>query len=101
MAYISECVAYHDIKGDVQLAEDGILYLHLQLNREVDFEVTLNPMQAYLLGKQRFEAANSVTIDQMENKSIYGGADIMLETDAAKDAKVAEPEAIPLAEKIA
>jgi len=101
MAYISECVAYRDIKGDVQLAEDGILYFHLRLNRDVDLEITLNPMQAYLLGKQLFEAANSVTVDQMESKSLYGSADITMETDADQEVDIAEPEAIPLAEKIA
>ncbi len=99
MAYISECVAYRDIEGDVQMAEDGILFLHLQLGKDVNLELTLNPVQAYRLGEKLYQAANSMTVDAMESKELYGSAEILLEKENAEPEE--ESESMPLEKKIA
>lgn len=99
MAYISECVAYRDIEGDVQIAKEGILYLHLQLGSDVNLELTLNPVQAYRLGEKLYQAANGVTVDAMESKELYGSAEILLDKEAAEPEE--EPESMPLEKKIA
>ena len=99
MAYISECVAYRDLEGNVQMAEDGILYLHLQLNKDVDLAITLNPVQAYRLGEKLYQAANDVTVDEMKGQELYGNAEILLEKEAAETTAASAP--LSLAQKIA
>ena len=76
-----------------------MLYLHLQLNKDVDLAITLNPVQAYRLGEKLYQAANDVTVDEMKGQELYGNAEILLEKEVAETATASA--SLSLAQKIA
>ena len=77
--YLS-CLAYENI--DCLLRIDGCIYLFAKVG-DSDFQVTLNPNQAKLLGKALIRAAEKVAVSDLGYGSRYFG-DIKLEYEIAE-----------------
>lgn len=77
MTSYSSCVAFTDMKCLLHINE--CIYLTLS-NGGNDFEVTLNPNQAMLLGKSLINASAKVPVSDLERAgSLYGGIEFEYE----------------------
>ena len=80
MSTYSSCLAYDNI--DCLLRIDGCIYLFAKAG-DSDFQVTLNPNQAKLLGEALIRAAGKVEVSALGYGSRYFG-DIKLEYELAE-----------------
>lgn len=90
MTSYSSCVAFTDMKCSLRIHE--CIYLTLSDGGN-DFEVTLNPNQAKLLGESLISAAGKVPVSDLERAgcSLYGGIEFEYE-EVRKEADSNEPD---------
>ena len=76
MSSYYSCMAFDDIKALLRI--DECLYLFIR-NQESEFEVTLNPVQARLLGKALMNAVGKISINSIRESKFYGEMQIEYE----------------------
>ena len=79
MASISICTSWQDWKGKVSFFHDEIVYLRLEQPEEgTDISITINPVQAKILGEILVNASLQAKINE-DSRLLYGDLTIDLD----------------------
>ena len=80
MSSYYSCMAFDDIKTLIRI--DDCLYLFMK-TKNSEFEVTLNPAQARLLGEALMNVVGKISIDDIRDSKFYG--DMQVEYELAEN----------------
>ena len=80
MSSYYSCMAFDDIKTLIRI--DDCLYLFMK-TKNSEFEVTLNPAQARLLGEAVMNVVGKISIDNIRDSKFYG--DMQVEYELAEN----------------
>ena len=80
MSSYYSCMAFDDIKTLIRI--DDCLYLFMK-TKNSEFEVTLNPAQARLLGEALMNVVGKISIDNIRDSKFYG--DMQVEYELAEN----------------
>jgi len=80
MSSYYSCMAFDDIKTLIRI--DDCLYLFMKTQNS-EFEVTLNPAQARLLGEALMNVVGKISIDNIRYSKFYG--DMQVEYELAEN----------------